>query len=97
LGSEKTGETSGALFGHKLEVFGNLTTWRQRTPLRRHTLDVPAELNLFDEERIASLTVRCAFIGKVDRVSFSQLLRRRERLRVSHVIRLHLKTVPQIC
>lgn len=71
--TEQFGETSGALLGNKLEVSGNFTTRRQRTPLRRHTLDVPAQLNLFDEERLASLAVRCAFIGKAYLVGFCQL------------------------
>jgi hypothetical protein len=44
----------GALFGDKLKVSRNFTSGRQLTPLRCYTLDVPAQLNLFDEERIAA-------------------------------------------
>jgi predicted 3-demethylubiquinone-9 3-methyltransferase (glyoxalase superfamily) len=45
---------------------------------------VPAQLNLFDEERIASRAVRCAFIRKVDLVGFCQLVGGYERLCISH-------------
>jgi len=86
-----------AVLGDKLEVLRNFTTRRQCTPLRRHTFDVPTQLNLFDEERIASFAVLCAFIWVVGLVGFSQLLSRPEGLRVRHEIRLLLKTVPQVC
>jgi hypothetical protein len=70
--------------GDKLEVSENFATRRQRTPLRRHALDVPAQLNLFDEERIASLAVGGAFIRKMDLVGFRELLGGRERCCISH-------------
>ena len=73
LVAEQFGEASGSLLGYKFEIPGHFTTRRQRAPLRRDTLDVPAQLNLFHQERIASLAVCSAFIGIVDLVGLRKL------------------------
>ena len=71
--AEKTRETHRARFGGQQEVLRNLTARGQRAPLRRDTLQVAPQFDLFDDELIASRAILRAFVGIAGLVSCRQI------------------------